>query len=336
MPRTSLLLALFVLVACGTGLPQIPVQQSPGRRPHPARLRVMVVYDDGQTRVRDATVELQDAVGGTSAMAQRVTDQDGLAEFNAMTGAHRVRITGATIRPFEGEFEITLAENYHQENFRVQRKTEDQASSPEGQGTIPAIRLKIPENAKEQFEKGSRALKQQQWEESRRFFEAAVALYPDYDMAYNGLGLVCWQLNDAGHARAAFLKATQLNEQFAEAQRNLARILLSERNWEELAAHLNSSLKVEPKNTWALAYAAYAELQLRRFQEAVDHARRVHGLPHERMTWVHMIAGYALEGLGRKQEAADEFKLYLKEDPKGSDVKHAQEALARLSGPPRS
>ena len=44
-------------------------------------MRVTITYDDGQTRVRDATVELQDAMGGSSAMDQKVTDQDGRAEF---------------------------------------------------------------------------------------------------------------------------------------------------------------------------------------------------------------------------------------------------------------
>lgn len=333
MLRTRLLLALFVLTACGTCLPQGGIRLSPAK---PARLRVMVVYDDGQTRVRDAMVELQDAVGGASVQDQKLTDQDGLVEFNTVTGVHRVRITGPTIFPYEGEFDITPAESYHQENIHVRRKGGDQASSPEGQGTIPAIRLKIPDKAKEQFDKGSEAREQQEWEESRRHFQAAIDLYPDYDLAYNGLGTAAWQLRDAAGARAAFLKATQLNEQFAEAQRNLSRILLGERNWVELAAHLNSSLKVEPTNVWALAYAAYAELQLRRFPEALDHAQRVHNLPHGKMAWVHMVAGYAQEGMGQKQKAAEEFKLYLKEDPKGSDVKHAQDALARVSGPPKS
>ena len=331
MLRTRVLLTLFVLTACGSALAQGSLRQ-----PTQARLRVIVTYDDGRTRVRDASVEVMDAVGGSSAMSERLTNQDGQVEFSAWSGLHRIRVTGADIRPYEGEFEIAPEESFHLEYVTVQRKTEGQASSPEGQGTIPAIRLKTPDEAKKEFEKGSEALKQQQWESSRKHFQAAIDLYPDYDLAYNGLGTACWQLNDTPGARAAFLKAIQLNEQFAEAHRNLAHILLRERNYEELAGHLNLSLKVDPANTWALAYAAYAELQLNRFQEAADHARRVHGLPHEKMAWVHMVAGYALEGLGRKQEAAAEFKLYLKEDPKGSDVKHAQEALARLASPPPS
>ena len=330
MVRTRFLLvvALFVLAACGTCLPQGL------NRPHPVRLRVIVSYQGGQTKVSYATVELMDAVGGSSAMDKQLTDQDGRVEFNTITGAHRIRVTGDDIRPYEGDFEIVPTETYHIENIGVRRKSEGEATSAEAMNTVPAIRLKIPDNARKEFEKGGKAMKEKSWDESRKHFQAAVDLYPDYDLAYNGLGIACSQLNDIPAARQAFVKATQLNDKFAGAQRNLARILLSERNYQEVASLLNRSLNVEPVNAWALTNAAYAELQLHRFKEAAEHALRVHGLPHDGLANAHVIAGYALEALGQQQEAADQWRLYLKEDPKGPNAKRAQEAVARLTKSP--
>ncbi len=327
MVRTRLLVvvALFVLAACGTCLPQGL------NRPRPVRLRVNVTYQGGQTKVNYATVELMDAVGGSSALDKQLTDQDGRVEFNTITGAHRIRITGADFQPFEGDFEIVPTESYHVENFGVRRKPEGRTASAEAMNTIPAIRLKIPDNARKEFEKGSKAMEEQRWQESRKHFQAAVDLYPDYDLAYNGLGVACSQLNDTPAARKAFLKATELNDKFPGAQRNLARILLSEHNYHEVASLLNRSLNVEPTNAWALTNAAYAELELHRFKEAAAHALRVHGLPHDGLANAHVIAGYALEALGQQQEAAEQWKLYLKEDPKGPNAKRAQDAVARLT-----
>lgn len=305
--------------------------------PRPSRLRVTVTYD-GQTRVRDATVEIQDAVGFGSVMDQKITDQNGRAEFNTQSGSHRIRITGADILPYEGEFDITPVEDTHDENIRVRRKAGDQVptTTREGQNAVPVIRLKIPDNARKEFEKGSKAMEEKRWQESRKHFQAAVEIYPDYDLAYNGLGVVCSQLNDTPAARQAFLKAVELNDKFAGAQRNLARILLSERNYEEVASLLNRSLNVEPMNAWALTNAAYAELQLKKFKEAADHASRVHGLPHDGLANAHVIAGYALEALGQQQAAAEQWKLYLKEDPKGLNAERAHEAVTRLTTSPRS
>jgi len=328
--RLLLVLALFVLAPCGT----YPAQGL--NRPRPVRLRVIVTYQGEQTKVNHATVELMDAVGGSSALDKQITDQDGRVEFNTITGAHRIRITGDDIHPYEGDFEIVPTESYHIENIGVRRKSEGGTTSAEAMNTVPAIRLKIPDSARKEFENGSKAREEQRWGESREHFQAAVDLYPDYDLAYNGLGVACSQLNDIPAARRAFLKATELNDKFAGAQRNLARILLSERNYQEVASLLNRSLNVEPMNAWALTNAAYAELQLHRFKEAAEHALRVHGLPHDGLANAHVIAGYALEALGQQQEAAEQWRLYLKEDPKGPNAKRAQEAVARLTKSPQS
>jgi tetratricopeptide (TPR) repeat protein len=277
-----------------------------------------------------------DAVGGSSAMDKQLTDQDGRVEFNTISGAHRIRITGDDFHPYEGEFEIAPTESYHIENFAVRPKSDGKAASTDGKNSVPAIRLRIPDNAHKEFERGSKAMEAQRWGESRKHFQAAVDLYPEYDLAYNGLGVACSQLNDTPAARQAFVKATELNDKFAGAQRNLARILLSEHNYQEVAALLNRSLNVEPANAWALTNAAHAELQLHRFKEAAGHALQVHGLPHDGLANAHVIAAYALEALGQPQEAVEQWRLYLKEDPKGPNAKRAREAVARLTKAPPS
>ena len=133
--------ALFVFAACVTCLSQQPRLAAP----RPVRLRITVTYD-GQTRVRDATVELQDGLGFGTAMNQKVTDQDGRVEFNTTTGVHRLRISGADFYPFEGELEITPVEDFHAETFQVKRKTDAEATPQPEQSVVPAIRLKIPDN----------------------------------------------------------------------------------------------------------------------------------------------------------------------------------------------
>ena len=331
MKWTSTLLALLVLSACGAGLSQRLTV------PKHTHLRVTLT-DEGHNPIRDATVELQDAVGGSSAMDQRNTDQNGRAEFDTITGLHRIRITGADIQTYEGEVEIAYTESYHNEPIRVRRNTASSAATvaPDAGGFVPAIRLKIPDNARKEFEKGSRALEDKNWASGREHFQAAIALYPDYDLAYNGLGFASSQLADIGAATQAFRKAIQLNDKFAGAQRNLARIMLSEHNYVEAALLLSQSLAVEPADPWALTNAAYAELQLHRFKEAADHATRVHALPHQGLSNAHVIAAYALDALGQRPEAIAQWKQYLEEDPKGLNVKRAQEELRRLTNSPPS
>ncbi len=329
MKMSIVLAALFVLPAWVPGWSQRLAV------PQPTRLRINV--SDGSSPVRDATVELQDAVGGGSPSTQKMTDQDGRVEFNTITGTHCIRITAADIEPYERcELEIAPSESYHVEEIRVKRNTAAKAVSPEATGFVPAIRLRIPDDARKEFDRGSKALADKDWTSARKSFQAAIALYPDYDLAYNGLGVASSQLNDPAAARQAFRKAVELNDKFAGAERNLARFMLSDHNYPEAATLLNQSLVVEPNDAWALTNAAYAELQLHRFKEAVDHATRVHALPHGGLANAHVIAAYALDALGQQQEAVAQWKQYLQEAPKGPNAKRAEDELRRLTKPPQS
>ena len=328
MLRNGLALVLLFGAACGAGIAQLA---------HPARdsqLRVVVTYEDRMSKVRDATVELMDTFGGSSSIS-KITDQDGRAEFSTFTGAHRVRITGPEMYPYEGEFEILPSESVHIETIRVRRKPDAQEPTVEGKDTVPLVRLKIPDKARKQFEEGSRAMEEKNWPESRKHFQAAVDLYADYDLAYNGLGVACSQLHDMPAARQAFLKAVALNDKFAGAERNLARFMLSDHNYEEAASLLNRSLAVDSKNAWALTNVAFAELELKRYKDAAEHALQVHTLPHEGLANAHVVAAYALDALGRQPEAVVQLKLYLKEDPKGPNAQRAQQELLRLTKSPQ-
>jgi tetratricopeptide (TPR) repeat protein len=134
-------------------------------------------------------------------------------------------------------------------------------------------------------------------------------------------------------ARPAFEKAISLNENFAEAYRNLARISLAERKFDETDQLLTRSLSADPLNPWALAYAAYAELQLHKFDEAIGHARKAHEGEHKGLASVHIVAAMALEATDKTAEAAGEYRTYLQEDPSGRDAPRAKEKLASIETP---
>jgi len=290
--------------------------------------------------VRDANVELMDPVGGSSETDKSLTDQDGRVDFNTVTGQHRIRITADGAIPYEGDFQIGEAETFHAETFRLRRKPDAQQSAVDtknaGTATVPLVRLKVPDKARKEFERGSKALEQKNWADARKNFQAAIEHYSDYDLAYNGLGVASTELKDKPAALQAFHKAIGLNDKFAEAQRNLARILLSDHDFEQVAALLEQSLVSEPNNAWALTNAAYAELELHRFKQAAEHALQVHALPHQRLANAHVIAAYALQELGEPQQAAEQWKLYLKEDPSGPNARRAQDEISRLTKPSQS
>lgn len=323
--RGAIVISLMMVGVCSAQMQRLD-------RPKLVPLRLIITVDGDADKAAYATVELMDAVGTGSAMDRKLTDNDGRVAFQALTGLHRIRITGPNIKPYEGDLEIARNETSHVERIRVRHADADRRSSETAPGgAVAALRLTVPGPARKAFEKAGEAMRQQHWQESRALFESAIREYPQYDLAYNGLGMVEVELNEMDAARESFSKAVKLNPDFPAAYRNLARISFAQRNYEEADAFLVKSLEVEPLNVWALSSASNAELLIHKYNDAIAHARKAHSIPHQGLAGVHIVAALALEATQQQLEAVKEYQLYLEEDPKGRDADRARKAITRLS-----
>ncbi len=325
MLRRCLLAQVIVLAA--TSLAGAQFTRKPPRR---IELVVQVFYQGEQHPAGSwLTVQLMDGFGTLE--GEQATDQEGMVRFRTITGIHRLRVIGPGIVEYNGTIDIENVEVRRLEIVRVWRKPDAASVSPPGEGTVPAARLKVPANARKEFQKGAQAMERKDWQAAKKRFETAITLYPDYDLAYNGLGVAAMGTADVEAARRAFEKAIGLNQNFSEAYRNLARILLTERKFAEAETVLAKSLEGGPPNTWALTNLANAELLMQKFDQAIVNARKVHTLPHEAFAYTHVIAARALEATHQPELALAEYQLYLKEDPNGPNAARAREAVARIS-----
>ena len=298
----------------------------------PVVLRLFVTVDGDAEKAANVTIDLMDALGSGGAMDRKFADDAGAVIFRTLSGVHRIRITGPNIQTYEGEFEISRNETSHVERIRVRRaEPAGRTNETLAAGTVAALRLTVPAAARRAFEQAGEAMRQQRLQESRTLFESAIREYPQYDLAYNGLGMVEVELNEMDAARKSFSKAVELNPDFPAAYRNLARIAFAEKKYEEADAFLVKSLNGEPLNVWALSSASNAELLIHKYNDAIAHARKAHAVPHQGLAGVHIVAALALEATQQPLEAVKEYQLYLDEDPKGRDADRARKAIIRLS-----
>jgi tetratricopeptide (TPR) repeat protein len=302
---------------------------------------VVRVYIDGlhNPAGTNLTVQLLDTFGTLE--KETHTDSGGMVQFQAKvitTGSQettkRLRIYGPGIKEYEEQLDIGAMEFRKNVNVIVRSNPSGAptAGLPTDLSSVAANRLKVPNKAEKEFLKGKDAGDKKDWPEATKHFQSAIALYPDYDLAYNGLGQALASNGDVKGARSAFEKAIQLNDNFAAAYRNLAKLSLSEHKFDEMDNLLTRSLSADPLNAWALAYAAYAELQLHKFDDAITHARKAHSVKHDGLASVHIVAARALEEKQAPSEALEEYRLYLQEDANGRDADRAHKAITRLSG----
>jgi hypothetical protein len=288
-----------------------------------AQLLVRVTFQDERPAGNQIRVQLlndSEVPVGTT-----FTDSEGKATFHiSVPGQYTVRVSGTPIQGTSSET-IRIEEMDKSRSVFVHVKPRGDASSTATKSNAPqvtsAAELRIPSDAKKAFHKGMEAWEHNDFPKAAEQFEKAVAVYPEYDTAFNNLGVMYYQLGQTERARTAFEKSVALNDKNPDADRNLSRILIHDGNYSRAEELLKKSLMVEPLNPVSLTLICVADIQTGDDDGALLNAHKVHQLPHEGYAVVHYVAGQALA----------EYETYLRESPNGAEASQVKSALTRLT-----
>jgi Tfp pilus assembly protein PilF len=273
-------------------------------------------------------------------VGENFTDSEGRTVFHVGTaGTYEVRVSGT---PIQG----TTTERVRVEDMDKSRTVYVRATPSGDTGTpgatknnappvTSAAELKIPPDAKKAFHKGMEAWEHNDYPKAAEQFEKAVKIYPEYDTAFNNLGVMYHQMGQTEKARAAFERSVALNDKNADGDRNLARMLIHDGDYVRAQNLLKKSLMVEPLNPVSLMLICVTQIQTGDNDAALATSRKVHQLPHEGYAVVHEIAGQAYEHVGQPQNARIEYETYLRESPNGPEAPQVRNALARLTAASR-
>ncbi len=318
----------------------LPLQAQHGQTEGPTDIQVRVTFDDSRPAGEQLRVDLSNASG--ILMSQAFTDSSGRALLQVQSqGGYMVKVTGPGIEDGASEsFEVFNCPSHctRQVFLRVKAKAapgESTATRSTGKPDNPAVtsaaELRVPQNARKAFDQGMTAWQKRDYQQAAEKFEKAVAEYPEYDTAYNNLGVMYAHLGQNDKAIAAFRHSVELNDKNADADRNLARMLIRQKDYPQAEALLKKSLSVAPTEAATLTMLVMAEVEDGKLDEALKDAQKVHALPHDGYAVVHYIAGEVLEEKHQNAEATVEYNLYLKEAPNGPDAAQVKSALQRLS-----
>jgi Tfp pilus assembly protein PilF len=317
--------------------PSLCVAQNVPSHATSVEILVRVTFMDDRAASDQIRVELINDSG--TPVAQTFTNSEGRVSFHVgVAGGYEVRASGT---PIEGPAveSIRVEDMDKSKTVYLRVKPRGEATPVAAKSNAPpvtsAAELRIPADARKAFHKGMEAWERNDFPKAAEQFEKAVSLYPQYDTAYNNLGVMYYQMNQTERARAAFEQSVSLNDKNADADRNLARILIHDGNFARAEELLKKSLMVEPLNPVTLTLMCVAEMETGDADGALATARRVHQLPHDGYSLVHYVAGQAFEQKGQAQNAYAEYETYLHESPNGAEASQVRSALARLTAASR-
>ena len=129
-----------------------------------------------------------------------------------------------------------------------------------------------------------------------------------------------------------FKKSIEANPKYANPYLNLGKIRTNQKNFVEAIKFLQQYTDIAPLNVEALFLLTNALVMNGNFTDAIAMAQRVHGMPHERFSIVHVLSGISYERLREFPKAKLEYQMYLKESPHGPMAERARSAIVALTG----
>ena len=281
-------------------------------------------YDFLSLQIR---VQLQDPVGGTF-QEQMPTTNGELRMTVCRKSIYRLRVTGPTIdeaivdsvQPGRGENFVTVV--LHRKLTKEERKAQE--------ATVSMHRLRIPNKARKQLAKGDAAMQKGKLTEAEKYYNKAIAIYPQYEEARNSLGVLLMKEGKKTEGQAAFEGAVAVNHDYAPAQINLAKIAFDDKRYDDASSLARQALKSEPLNAAGLFVGAEAAFFKGEYGDTVSYTRTLHSIPHEQYGLAHYLAAKSLEVQHQPDAALAEYQTFLEEDPSDPNAKRARELVTLL------
>jgi len=195
---------------------------------------------------------------------------------------------------------------------------------------------KVPKKARSDFQKGNAAMQCGEYAKAKEAYESAIAKYPDFALAHHNLAVAAMNLKDGQRAGSEFRAALKIDREMVAAYQNLGVLEIQQQKLDAALEPLQTANRLNPTDLKTLTLLAYCEALTGRLENAVLTARRVHDFKeHKGYAYSYMIAATALQSLNRLDQAVQEYKIFLAEDPSDPRGAYAKQQLQRLQAESR-
>jgi hypothetical protein len=202
----------------------------------------------------------------------------------------------------------------------------------EENGSISVISLKAPDNARREYAKAVEDCGRQKFDSADKHLAKAVAIYPQYAVAWELRGQEQQKLKQRDEARKSYQAAIAADEKFVTPYLRLARLESSVPNWQEVLRLTDRAIHLDPAN-YPDAYFlnGAAHFNLGQLPEAERSAKKASELDKQhRLPRTELLLGMIADKTGDHATAAKHLSAYLQLEPNSPEAAQIQTYLARV------
>lgn len=331
--KTKQNFSLYFLVATNAALLlfMCPVASGQAALPTPDHVgKVLVRVRDRVNEEQLAQVQVQLIRFPGGVVGEQFTGSDGSVQFSGLSvGAFTVRASCQGYEPGEAQIDLRNSDRTLQSvDIALMPRRHDKSEVLNG--VVAAEVLKIPGNARKEFERGSRLLNEKKdFIRSIAAFQRAIALYPRYADAYFLMGAAQMQTSAASDAEASLRKAIALDARRAAPYYPLALLLFGQHRYDEESELLLEAQKLDPTD-WRWPFElARCQAEQGQWESGLRYAVAASGSTNAPPK-VHLLMADIYANSDRPREAVVELELFTKLDPKSSYMERVREVLPLL------
>jgi hypothetical protein len=291
----------------------------------PGQIHGQVRYAVGGAPAFQILVRLERFDGGL--VDQQLTDRNGRFRFSGLRRlTYNLFINTAGFLPVEQQVELLTKNN----DYLIFTLKADNSSSSSTTGPAVILDVKVPAEARKEFERGRMALlEKERQQEGIAHLEKAILIYPKFLEAHLMLGTAYMDAHQLDKAEATLREALKINPALPETYFALGEIYRQQRKYAEAEKVLREGLKIG-KHFWQGHYTlgrVYWEMH-----DIVKAGPQI-GLTIQLkpdLADAHLLAGNILLRGHKPDDALLEFQEYLRLAPNGAFSGEAQELIRKI------
>ena len=188
----------------------------------------------------------------------------------------------------------------------------------------------VPKGGRDLYEAAQVSIKENNDARAVALLREALALHPDFSLAWNSLGLLLQKTGDVKGSVDAFRSAVRYDPESVAANLNLGCALYNDQAYPEAERHLTEALVRNPTLYRGHYYMGLTQLKRQRIDIAEQAFRKATEVGNEQAGMAHYMLGGIYWSVKRYKEAAAELELYLKLEPNAKDAEKTRASIAEL------
>jgi tetratricopeptide (TPR) repeat protein len=260
------------------------------------------------------------------------TDNNGGFGFTGLSeGVYTLEVSG-DVRLYDSVVqEVRLIRGTHVRlNINLKERAGNHPRSPGNVVSLAELQQKVPDAARKEFEAGTRLVNEEKIREGIERFKKAIAIYPEYLMARNDLGVQYLKLKMLAEAIEQFEAALEVNPKVFNPRLNIGIALVQQKKYADAIDHLNLAISINGSSASAHLHVGVASLETDELATAERELAAALTLGGTEYAVAHYYAGHVQLKKGEREAAIREFKAFLEAQPTGDLASRARQILEKL------